>query len=72
MKKELASIVDKELFNACKEGDIEKVKIALESGLSLDAQGEMGRSLLSISAEVCDWLIELLFLIFSFFFHMYM
>ena len=58
MKKELASIVDKELFNACKEGDIEKVKIALESGgvtpdahLSLNGEATH-QPLLSIAAEV--------------------
>ena len=65
IEKEFSFVVDKELFNATKEGDIEKVKIALESGgvspdvhLSL-ADGEATHQpLLSIAAEVRFLLIE--------------
>ena len=67
MEKELSFVVDDELYNATKEGDIEKVKIALESGgvspdvhLSLDGEATH-QSLLSIAAEVRVSLIEKIF-----------
>ena len=50
--------VDEELFNATKQGDIEKVKSALESGVSPNAEeGEHKRSLLTIAAEVWALLV---------------
>ena len=59
MEKEISFVVDKELFNAIKQGDIEKVNIALESGVSPDAHlsldGET-KPLLSIAAEVYIYL----------------
>ena len=52
-KEDLSFVVDEELFNATKEGDIEKVKSALENGVSPDARfGEDETPLLSIAAEV--------------------
>ena len=49
------SIVDEELFNATKQGDIEKVKRALEKGVSPNARcvsEEDEEPLLSVAAEV--------------------
>ena len=64
IEKEFSFVVDKELFNATKEGDIEKVQIALESGgvspdvhVSLDGETTY-QPLLSIAAEVRFSLIE--------------
>ena len=64
IEKEFSIVIDKDLFNATKEGDIEKVKIALESGgvspdahLSLNGK-ETHQPLLSIAAEVRFSLIE--------------
>ena len=52
MQKEFCFVVDEELYNATKQGDIEKVKIALESGgFSPDAR-YYGWPLLSIAAQV--------------------
>ena len=53
-EKVLTFVVDDELFNATKEGDIEKVKLALESGVSQDARfiGGSDEPLLSIAAKV--------------------
>ena len=48
-----SSIVNEELFNAIKEGDIEKVKSALESGVSPNACfGEEDKTLLTIATKV--------------------
>ena len=54
MEKEFSFVVDEELYNATKEGDIESVKNALERGVSSDAQHGGGSKLplLSIAAEV--------------------
>ena len=47
--------IDEDLFNATKQGDIEKVKNALESGLSPNALfGEQQLPLLSIATKVFD------------------
>ena len=54
MEKELSFVVDRDLANATKEGDLEKVKNALENGgVSPDARYGFNRvPLLSIAAEV--------------------
>ena len=47
------SIVNEELFNSIKEGDLEKLKSALENGVSPDACfGKDDKPLLNIAAEV--------------------
>ena len=58
IEKEFSFVIDEELFNAIKQGDIEKVKSALESGrvspdvhLSLDGE-TTHQPLLTIAAEV--------------------
>ena len=51
--KESSFVVDEELFNTIQEGDLEKVKSALERGVSPDACfGEDETPLLSIAAKV--------------------
>ena len=65
----MSFVVDEELFNATKQGDIEKVKRALESGVSPNAQRvgdeendeEESKPLLSIAAEVFLFIVFLLF-----------
>ena len=58
IEEEFSFVVDEDLFNTTKEGDVEKVKIALESGVSPDVRlsledGEETREpLLSIAARV--------------------
>ena len=54
MEKELSLVVDKDLlFNEIKQGDIEKVKSALENGLSPNACfGKEKTPLLSIATKV--------------------
>ena len=53
MEKELIFIIDKRLYNATKQGDLEKVKRALDSGVSPDAcEDEYKTPLLSVAAEV--------------------
>ena len=58
IEKEFSFVIDEELFNAIKQGDIEKVKSALDRGgvspdvhLSLNGK-ETHQPLLSIAAEV--------------------
>ena len=45
IEKDLSFVIDDDLFNATKQGDIEKVKRALESGVSPNALFRTGKTL---------------------------